>query len=480
MSTSDYINLILEILQINHFSHLFIPAPFDDSSSCLKKVPDSNGVLTLFIHLKSQVSPLVCPHCGSYNHHISKGTRSINLKHFSFGSLPVVLVVSYHRYICHDCSSYFVEDIPFQFDNRKATIPNVQSALFELNENHSMASISRMHGLGKNTMYRIFSENIHIPDRFYHLSSVISIDEFKATSDKGTYAFNIVNPISGKTLDIIEDRKASFLKNYFLRFPFSERKKVKFIIMDLSGPFYCIMHSLFPHAQIICDRFHYVRLAGQNFIQSRLDACSSLRYQPLAKSIKRQLRLFYKYRKDLDNEKTWYDFHLKRYFTCASYIDYLYDLSERRNDKDCDDKTMFDSLVILEMLDNYEIYQNLLKLIHEKHNDYKKELNRWLDYIFDTQNSYYQITAKNFRKRWFIPLLCSLSYTTIYKRRNKSYRTSFNNGFIEGMNNKIKLVKRNAYGFRYFYNLRKRIFLHLGYSYTFTYKDRKKGIPIFQ
>ena len=30
-----------------------------------------------------------------------------------------------------------------------------------------------------------------------------------------------------------------------------------------------------------------------------------------------------------------------------------------------------------------------------------------------------------------------------------------------------------------FYNLRKRIFLHLGYSYTFTYKD-KKGIPIFQ
>ena len=108
------------------------------------------------------------------------------------------------------------------------------------------------------------------------------------------------------------------------------------------------MHSLFPHAQIICDRFHYVRLAGQDFIQSRLDACSSLRYQPLAKSIKRQLRLFYKYRKDLDNEKTWYDFHLKRYFTCASYIDYLYDLSERRNDKDCDDKTMFDSLVILE------------------------------------------------------------------------------------------------------------------------------------
>ena len=41
------------------------------------------------------------------------------------------------------------------------------------------------------------------------------------------------------------------------------------------------------------------------------------------------------------------------------------------------------------MLDNYEIYQNLLKLIHEKHNDYKRELNKSLDYIFDTHNRYY-------------------------------------------------------------------------------------------
>ena len=142
--------------------------------------------------------------------------------------------------------------------------------------------------------------------------------------------------------------------------------------MDLSGAFQCIMHSLFPHAQIICDRFHYVRLVGQNFIQSRLDACSFLHYQSLAKSIKRQLRLFYKYRKDLDNEKAWYDFHLRKYFTCASYIDYLYMFDEKRNDEGCDDNTMFDSLVILELLDNYEIYQDLLKLIHENHNDYKK------------------------------------------------------------------------------------------------------------
>ena len=46
------------------------------------------------------------------------------------------------------------------------------------------------------------------------------------------------------------------------------------------------------------------------------------------------------------------------------------------------------------------------------------------------------------------------------------------------MNNIVKLVKRNAHGFRYFDNLRKRIFLHLGYKYKFKFKKYKKGTAI--
>lgn len=460
MSEINYISDILEILQINDVSHLFVPYPFSGTDSCILKKINNKGIMTMYIHLKSKIDVLACPHCGTVDHHISKGTRSIELKHFSFGTIPVVLIVSYHRYMCRDCSKYFAEDIPFQFDNRKATVPNIQSALFEFRENHSMASISRQHGLGSNTMYRIFSENISVPPRYYQLSPVISIDEFRATSDKGIYAFNIVDPVSGKTLDIIEDRKASFLREYFLRFPYSQRKKVRIIIMDLSGAFRSVMHSLFPNAQIICDRFHYVRLAGQNFVQARLDACLKLDNESLARSIKRHSRLFYKYYPKLDDEKEWYDYHLKTYFTCRSYIDYLKEM---------------DNTVIEELIENYNIYQNLLKLIHEKHSNYKEELNTWLDHIFSTKNSFFEITAKNFRKNWFMPLVCSLSYTVRYKRGNRSYKTSYNNGFIEGMNNKIKLIKRNAHGFRYFDNLRKRILMHLGYSYEFTYK---KGLTI--
>lgn len=143
------------------------------------------------------------------------------------------------------------------------------------------------------------------------------------------------------------------------------------------------MHALSPNAQIICDRLHYVRLVGENIVQARLDTCSTIDNQPLDKSTKRNLRLFCKCYPKLDDQKKWYDYHLNTHFTCKSYIDYL---------KEYDDR------IVSLFIENYNIYQNLLKLIHEHHDDYKKKLNAWIDNIFKTKNIYFDKTARNFRK----------------------------------------------------------------------------------
>ena len=257
-----------------------------------------------------------------------------------------------------------------------------QACLVQFRENTAIAVIARMMGVSKSSVYRLFFHHITVKECFYHLRSVISIDEFRATTDKGTYAFHIVDPIGGKTLDIVEDRKASCLRNYFLRFPYKERKKVKIIVMDLSGPFLSIMHCLFPNAEIIADKFHYVKLFNECLRRSRIDTCSSMKDKKLAQSIKRHLYIFDKYRKDLDDKKEWYDHLLKKYFTCKSYIEYIFSHEETDS-----------------FYESYKIYQNLLKLIHEKHNDYKKELNKLLDHIFETDNIYYLSSAKNIRKK---------------------------------------------------------------------------------
>lgn len=450
MSNNYYISDLLESLDLsNEMTKNFIPLPYPGTTSCFRYGKDRYGKNTKFLHLvaiNKDTHP--CPICGASDHHESKGRRKISLTHIANGHQRFIIEVEFRRYICKHCHHYFKDDIPFKFKDTMMTHTAALACIIQLRENTAMSVISRMMGVSKSSVYRLFHNHISIPHRFYHLSSVISIDEFRATTDKGTYAFNIVNPITGKTLDIVEDRKYSTLRSYFLRFPYKERKKVKIIIMDLSNAFRSIMHSLFPNAKIVADRFHYIRIFAECLRKCRLDTCASLNNDALSKSIKRNLRLFDMYRKNLDDKKEWFDRNLKKTFTSKTYIEYIFEQDGTEEFYEC-----------------YKIYQNLLKLIHGRHKDYKSELNKWLDHIFDTNNTYYLSSAKNIRKNWFLPVLRSLTFTATYIRKNKKYKTSFNNGFIESMNNKVKLVKRNAYGYRYFDNLRKRILLHLKFDF---------------
>jgi transposase len=75
----------------------------------------------------------------------------------------------------------------------------------------------------------------------------------------------------------------------------------------------------------------------------------------------------------------------------------------------------------------------------------------------------------------FLAILRSLTYTAYYRRNGITYKTSFNNSFCESQNNKVKLIKRNAFCYKYFINLRKRILLHLGFRYTLNFEETKKG-----
>ena len=54
-------------------------------------------------------------------------------------------------------------------------------------------------------------------------------------------------------------------------------------------------------------------------------------------------------------------------------------------------------------------------------------------------------------KNWQVEILNSFSF-------------GYSNGFLEGINNKTKVMKRNAYGFRRFDHFRAKILLNLKYK----------------
>lgn len=49
-----------------------------------------------------------------------------------------------------------------------------------------------------------------------------------------------------------------------------------------------------------------------------------------------------------------------------------------------------------------------------------------------------------------------------------SFASDLNNGYIEGINNQTKVIKRNAFGFRRFDRFRMKVLLHHQYKHLNT------------
>ena len=442
MSMYDYNNDLLKSLELNDISSRFVPTPFSGTDSYFRETRNRNGTAMKQIHLSSTMpEECACDKCGSVGRHESKGIRPIILTHKSSGNIKNELVVDRRRFICSDCGRYFKEDIPFKAKGYRITVSALNYLLFHFRENMSMACMSRVTGIPKSTVYRIFHKNISVGHRSFHLPPVISIDEFRATTDEETFAFHITNPVKGKTIDIIVDRKSSSLLKYFRRFPLSEKKKVKVIIMDLSGAFLSIMKSIFPNAKIIADKFHYVKAIRECMTRARVECMKGIRKtnEPLYRVMKKKnLHLFDQYHEKLNNKKSW-----KR----GCFKNSAGQLPELNNRQ------------LVEMILHFEECSDF----SEAYSNYKDTLNKWIDSTLDSGNRFFRGNVLNIRNKWFVPILKSLTYTAYYYRNNKRYKTSFNNGFVES-ESKVKLVKRNDYGYKDFNNLRKRILLHLEFK----------------
>ena len=259
----------------------------------------------------------------------------------------------------------------------------------------------------------------------HYLPEVLSFDEFKSVkSADGAMSFHMCNGETGQTIDIVEDRKLLSLLKYFDYYSFKARKSVKFIIIDMYSPYVSLIQKMFPNAQIIIDTFHLVQLISRSLNKTRIRAMKN--NKAAYNKIKRYWKLILKDRNELDYSK-W-----KRYIcfpnlmTEIDVVNYILDQS-------------------IELKTTYYKYQELLQSIREK--DYDNFL-----YAINNVNN----SVSDYMKT---------SIKTLIEFKDKIYNTfnnNYHNGYIEGNNNFIKVLKRIAFGFRSFRRFKARIMICKG------------------
>lgn len=399
------------------------------------------------IYVESKNKKQKCPICGEYTSSIHNKLKPIELKYLKVIEQDTKINIIKKRFICHKCKKVFTEQTGLNNKGKTISSKLEQKILKDLlNYNLSISYIAKENNVSTGSVRNILINAMsEYPKQIRNLPRIISFDEFKADTNKGKYAFIINDPIHRKALDILPERKKEYLLQYFTYC--NNRHSVEFVISDMYEPYLLVQKAMFPHAKYVVDRFHYTRyiMEALDKVRIRLQkeyGYNSREYRMLKN--KKNVTLLRKYSNDID----WWTY-TKRYKN-KHMVDILkYDLRE-------------ELLNINEELKQAYILKELFfdTVKHLEYIDAEKEIKEWIYVCNGCGLKEFEEAAKTI-ENW-------LPYIV-----NSFIDEKFSNGFTEGLNNKIKVIKRVAFGYKNFDFFRLRLMYILnGKISGMTKKDR--------
>ena len=419
LSLSNFIKTILNI-QDNNIS-------FPEEEYC-QVTQKGNHIVKIFKgFLKSNYC--TCPHCNSKNI-VKNGLRYRKIKYIPIQNYNVELHLTVQRHICKDCRKTFSPSTNIVSDNSNISNNLKYTIALELKENVSLTSIAKRYNVSVTSVQRIMDDCYSdFKVNKEHLPEAVCIDEFKSVKNiDGAMSFVFADYHSKNIIDIIEDRRLHSLTEYFSRFSLEARNNVKYICMDMYTPYISLVNSIFPDAKIVIDKFHIVNLVNRAFNQTRISIMNSIQDD----SLKRKLKVFWKsllkYYPDLC-QVNYYCQSFKRKLSSKDKVDYLLEK-------------------IPELEINFNIYQDIIQTI--KHNNFKR---------FEEIVKKYLASKEKISKKMIIALKTLKKYMKFIKNM---FESNITNGLIEGLNNKIKSIKRTAFGYSNFSNFKKRVLIQAG------------------
>ena len=361
----------------------------------------SEGKMTF--NIDQPRSSFRCPECGS-DDVIRRGQTPRRFRTVSIGSKPVYLAFAVPRVACRSCGAVRQLRIGFA-DPRVSYTKAFQRYALELSRHmtikdvaeHLMISWDVIKDIQKQSLQRRFGK-----PKLKHLRQ-IAIDEI-STAKGHRYLTIILDLESGAVVHVGRGKGGEALTDFWIRLRHS-RAKIEAVATDMSPAYIDAVTTHLPNARLVFDRFHVIKLYN--------DKLSELR-RALYHQFKDSMQ------KDVLKGARW--LLLKR----PEHLD------PTRNEP----KRLEEALRLNEPLATAYYLKEELNEVWEQDDEESAQalLMDWIVYAESTGIRMLQGFAKTLRAHaWGI-----LAY----------YDHPISTGPLEGTNNKIKTMKRQAYGFR--------------------------------
>lgn len=310
------------------------------------------------------------------------------------------------RFICPFCNHTFQEPLDFATSYQRVTLKHKREVIGNLAD-RSFSSGTRRYGVSYSTQRKWLIELVS--DSVYNFEEeekantpfVLGIDE---VSFAGRDMVSTIGNITAHRLKgVLRSKRKEELRKVLRSIPQKVQTLITEVVIDMCPLYLKAVQEVLPHAEVVVDHFHIIQDANR-----RIDSERLLLQDIFKKSIPRYI--FTKNREDLHSSQVYYlDEMVKRYPELKMFWETKERLRTMYQTKTKEEATEHLRLIIatLSSTDDGELIS------------WGRTLSRWKPHILNYWN-------------------------------NRS-----TNGFMEGMHNKMKLIKRISFGFR-----NKEVFIH--------------------
>lgn len=378
----------------------------------VEKIQETENTLILFV--KSTNKTAVCPGCGQTSHRLHQNKRYL-VKDLPLSNREVILSVNRRRFKCQKCQKPFSEVLYFVF--KKFTIRYAQSITQQIIHS-DLKNVAHHNGLTAeevDSMVMYYCQVIY-PLELSNLRK-LGIDEISLVKGQGKFIVVLVDLDSHKLIGLVSERKQQSIKKVMLTWGEKVLKQIEEVSMDMTGNYKSLINKICPNADVTVDRFHVTKLIHEELNQARINP----------KQVAQSLALKEK-TKLLDGLKG------SKYTLLKSENQLSQSQIERLQ------KVKLASPLVVTMHSLKEEFHQLF----EKNHKLGQGIIELIDWLKKAK-FYYKKTVKTI-ERWLAEVAGYFEQRTT-------------NGVVEGINNKLKLLKRCGFGFRSFHNFQARALL---------------------
>lgn len=336
----------------------------------------------------------------------------IEVRHTSILDTPVILRIKPVRYQCEHCDDHptTTEQYDWVAEDGKIT-KGLERYILRCVINSTIQDVARKERMSYKTVQHTLDHLIskQVDWSLYIDLETIGIDEI--SNRKGHQDFIAIISAKDKygelsILAVLDSRKKDDVLTFLKSIPPHLKKTVKSVCTDMYEGFVNSAVEVFGKQRVVVDRYHVSKLYRKALDQVRIKEMKRLKESLSSDEYS-----------ELDN-MMWI---LRKHHEC---------LTQQDKDKL---KKLYKHSLILKQAHHYAIKLTHIFNTHDDRKSAMAKIDRWISKVEKSDLNCFNTFIKTLQKH-------KNSIANYFKNRSTS-------GFVEGLNNKIKVVKRRCYGF---------------------------------